>query len=120
MPDIPAMIITLMNQSKSSIKYPRTVTDAIYDIDSQKMLTSILSQVAITVDTIQERDSLPFSQRANGRLVRVNDDGKGNSAYYTWDTRNSVWNKENFSLEIGSIEDVPDIIKQSILWQNIK
>lgn len=115
-----ANITTLMNKDKTKVKYPRTITEAIYDLDSEKLLNEIISQVAISVDTLQERDRIPPSERANRRLVRVQDDGTGKVQYYTWDAINSVWDREDLSLSIESLDDVPEVIRNSITWKKLE
>lgn len=116
---IKAKIVTLMNKEKTVVEYPRTIVDAIYDIDSEEILSTILSKTAISVNTIYDRDRIPISQRANRKLVRVNDDGTGKSQYYTWDATNAVWDLEDLSLNIKTIDDVPDVIRNSIVWKKL-
>ena len=114
-----AKVVTLMNKGKTFVEYPRTVVDAIYDIDSEELLSTILSRTAISVNTIYDRDRIPISQRANRKLVRVHDDGTGKSQYYTWDATNAVWDREDLSLRIESIDDVPEVIRNSITWKKL-
>lgn len=114
-----AKVVTLMNKGKTIVEYPRTIVDAIYDIDSEELLSTILSRTAISVNTIYDRDRIPISQRANRKLVRVHDDGTGKSQYYTWDATNAVWDREDLSLRIESIDDVPEVIRNSITWKKL-
>lgn len=114
-----AKIVTLMNKEKTVVEYPRTVVNAIYDIESKELLPTVLSKTTISVNTIYDRDRIPISQRANRKLVRVHDDGTGNCQYYTWDATNAVWDREDFPLRIESIDDVPEVIRNSIEWQEI-
>lgn len=114
-----AKVVTLMNKGKTVVEYPRTVVDAIYDFDSEELLSQMLSKTAISVNTIYDRDRIPISQRANRKLVRVDDDGTGKCKYYTWDATNAVWDLEDLSLNIKSIDDVPEVIRNSITWKKL-
>lgn len=70
----------------------------------------VLNRTFITVDTIQQRDNLDQTKLVEGRLVRVNDVG-GVVVYYSWDSANSSWIKEEFGGDGGS--GIPQIIGTS-------
>ena len=50
-----------------------------------------IKRTFITVDTIEMRDAIPEDQLINGRLVRVNDNGHGEVAYYEYDAASKSW-----------------------------
>ncbi len=120
MPSLEAHVVTLTDGSKKVVNYPITVAQAVYDSETQEMLSSLIGRYAISVDTIDERDRIPYSQRANHRLVRVQHDEHGNVQYYTWDQINRVWMKEKFKFQVDSWDDVPPELRQSMQWQEIK
>lgn len=119
MQKLKAKVVTLTDSKKTIVQYPTTVTNAIYDIESNRTLQAMLAEVCISVATIQERDRIPAKLRADRKLVRVQDDGTGKVQYYTWDALNSVWDRENLSLSVESIGDVPEVIRKSITWKNL-
>lgn len=67
-----------------------------------------LNRTFITVDTIEQRDNLDQNKLVEGRLVRVNDVG-GVAAYYSWDSANSSWIKEDFGGGGGG-SGIPQVI----------
>lgn len=119
MPNLKAKVITLTNRNKTIVEYPTSLTDAIFDLETGRKLIDMLNETAISVNTLQERDKIPASQRANRRLVRVENDGTGKSQYYTWDAMNSVWDIEQFGFKIETLDDVPEVIRNSITWKKL-
>lgn len=119
MPNLKAKVVTLTNRDKTIVKYPTSLTDAIFDLETGKKLIDMLNETAISVNTLQERDKIPASQRANRRLVRVENDGTGKTQYYTWDAMNSVWDIEQFGFKIETLDDVPEVIRNSITWKKL-
>ena len=119
MPNLKAKVIKLTNSNKTIVEYPTSLTDAIFDLETGRKLIDMLNETAISVNTLQERDKIPASQRANRRLVRVENDGTGKSQYYTWDAMNSVWDIEQFGFKIETLDDVPEVIRNSITWKKL-
>ena len=119
MPNLKAKVVTLTNRDKTIVEYPTSLTDAIFDLETGRKLIDMLNETAISVNTLQERDKIPASQRANRRLVRVENDGTGKTQYYTWDAMNSVWDIEQFGFKIETLDDVPEVIRNSITWKKL-
>ena len=98
-----------------------TPTSQIIDESTNETLDVIISKTLISVDTIALRDKIPYSSKANGRLVRVaNTDIKdGTPSYYYWDKANSVWVKEaglEGETTVKTIYDVPGL-SDSIIFK---
>lgn len=60
----------------------------------------------VSVDTIDDRNSLPEASLVNGKVVRVNKDSNGNTTYYSWDSEKETWKTETFGVSINSVDDI--------------
>ncbi len=67
--------------SGSEIQYTRPFTDSDYEM---------LNRTFITLDTIEQRDSLDTSRLRHGKLVRINGDDDV-PAYYAWNANTKLW-----------------------------
>lgn len=75
------------------------------------------ANVFISVDTIEDRDNIPRSKLADGKVVRVKD-VEGNITYYSWDNENAVWVLEIFgvgTVTIDSVKGLEDVLS----WHSI-
>lgn len=63
----------------------------------------MLNRTFITVDTIEQRDTLDTSKLINGRIVRVND-VDGAPAYYIWNAETKSWDL------IEQTEGIPELV----------
>ena len=76
-----------------------------------------IKRTFITVDTIEMRDAIPEDQLINGRLVRVNDNGHGEVAYYEYDAASKSWVEEDF---VGDdIDQIVNNIEDHIYWNEL-
>lgn len=85
---------------------------------SHQDIRSTLNTTMITVDTVEDMNSIPKSNLVNGRVIRVSHDESGKAKYYSWDSENSKFVEENFG--IGTI-DIDDVVGLSdvLSWKNI-
>lgn len=88
----------------------------IQQLESGVDITS-MKRSFITVDTIEARDSIPEDQLVNGRMVRVNDIGNGESRYYIYDSYTKTWSEEDFIDD--NIEETIDNIENHIYWNEL-
>jgi hypothetical protein len=71
----------------------------------------------ISVETIEERDAIPKSQLADGKLVRVNNvDGK--TVYYSYDEKTETWIKETIFTEDEELTNKVDVSYDSSIWED--
>lgn len=75
----------------------------------------VLNRTFITVDTLDQRDSLDKNKLVNGRMVRVNDVG-GAVIYYAWNATTEEWEKIDDSGQglpkVEGTEDSPIILSE--------
>ena len=62
-----------------------------------------LNRVALTVDTIAERNTLNRRLLPNGKIVKVNNDGTGKPAYYSWNQITMNWDTETFGIDTSKL-----------------
>lgn len=99
------------------------------DIASGEDLDKIdqrLNQTFISVETVLDRDSIPKNELANGRIVRVNDTGNNKPAYYSWNSRRSVWEEENIGMsqnieisQVNGLQKSLDDLDLKLSWGTI-
>lgn len=75
------------------------------------------ANVFISVNSIEERDSIPRSQLADGKVVRVKD-VDGETKYYSWDLDTNSWILELFGVDDISIDDVNGLA-DALSWHEI-
>ena len=66
----------------------------------------LLNRTFITLDTIEQRDTLDTNKLINGRIVRINDVG-GAPAYYIWNAATKTWDM------IEQTEGIPEVVGTS-------
>jgi len=71
----------------------------------------------ISVDTIEDRDNIPRSQLADGKVVRVNN-VNGKPTYYSWDNDNAVWIIEVFGVGTITMNGVEGLV-DALSWHGI-
>lgn len=75
------------------------------------------ANVFISVDSLEDRDNIPRSQLADGKVVRVKDvDGK--ITYYSWDNENCTWVLEVFGIGTITIDNVEGLL-DALSWHDI-
>ena len=62
-----------------------------------------LNRVALTVDTIAERNTLNRRLLPNGKIVKVNNDGTGKTAYFSWNQITMNWDTETFGIDTSEL-----------------
>ena len=62
-----------------------------------------LNRVALTVDTIAERNILNRRLLPNGKIVKVNNDGTGKPAYFSWNQITMNWDTETFGIDTSQL-----------------
>ena len=67
----------------------------------------LLNRTFITLDTIEQRDTLDTNKLINGRIVRVNDVG-GAPAYYIWNSATKTWDM------VEQTEGIPEVVGTSM------
>lgn len=72
----------------------------------------------IVVDTLEDRDNIPRSQLADGKVVKVND-VDGEITYYSWDNTNATWVLEVFGIGTITINDIVGLA-DALSWHSIE
>ena len=76
-----------------------------------------IKRTFITVDSIEMRDAIPKDQLINGRLVRVNDNGYGETVYYEYDANTDSWVEEDFLSD--DIDAILSNVEDHIYWNEL-
>lgn len=85
--------------------------------DDAEVILKPGANVFISVDSIEDRDSIPRSQLADGKVVRVKD-VDGEVKYYSWDLDTNSWILELFGAGDINIEDVKGLV-DALSWHEI-
>lgn len=85
-----------------------------------KLLATLDKQSFVVVNNILERDAISKDRLTNGKVIKVADNGTGKSEYFSWNSTDSKWHKENLGSSTGSIkiEDVEEL-SSIISWKAI-
>ena len=110
----------LPDDEKSKITSEKDKLDELlYIIERLEMGEDVKSikRTFITVDSIEMRDAIPKDQLINGRLVRVNDNGYGETVYYEYDANTDSWVEEDFLSD--DIDAIISNVEDHIYWNEL-
>ena len=94
------------------------------DLNSHAEIKKELNRTLICVNNIEERDKLDL---VDGRVVRVANDGSGESKYFVWNSLTNEWEEETFGQlsdnisinQVSGLEDKLNVMEDSIEWEEL-
>lgn len=109
----------LPNGEKDKLVTEKEKLDDLLKAIQEEEITAnqLIMRTFITVNTIAERDSIPVSQLVDGRVIRVNDAGSGEPAYYSYDTDTGEWVEEDFLTD--SVRNEIDKVNDHVYWNEL-